>query len=257
MTPALATGNTGSLFTLQSALIDLLEERERCICAVREAEGEEHREAEAELDAINAGIASFVRDKLTTVDELRAPLKAMEQAAVICKADAQEALNQAAMWMNRHDRLKDLIKLAMEQLEQAGQWKPKETRKFESPRGSFTLRGNGGKRPIDITDESLLPDEVCYAEIRMPFPVWKIIRAYLEARRGNGASAEEQFSMAVKRVHSLTLIGEALAKRCDACEGDGMDDALGGIPCRQCGGSGSAGVPGARLAPRAQSLVVR
>ena len=141
------------------------------------------------------------------MDGLRAPLKALEQGVALNKSDAAAATNRAMILQNRYDRLKDLIKQCMVALDQAGEWKPKESRKFESARGSFTLRGNGGAQPVEIHDESLIPDEYCTVQVRFPASLWML-----------GASWEQLVSdpriKVGPREISKSAIAEALQKPC-------------------------------------------
>ncbi len=259
------TPSTGNLFTLQGQLFELLEAREEAqreagrLAALRYESGneigpEDWQAAEAELSAIETGIAAFVAQKLTEVDELRAPLKALEQAVKINKADAEAATQRAMILQNRYDRLKDLIKLGMETLAAAGQWKPKEPRKFESARGSFTLRGNGGACPVEITDEALVPDEYCTVSVRFSASLWLSIRT--ECPDWIGCEIIENAKVGPREV-SKSAIAAELAKPCITCRGTGLTDDLEIDHCQACGGTGTKGIPGARLAPRGQSLIVK
>ncbi len=243
MTPA-----TGSLFTLSGQLFELLELRDELL----QAASGDSAESQAELMAVESGIRDFVVTKLREVDGLRAPLKALEQGVALNKADAAAATNRAMILQNRYDRLKDLIKQCMVALDQAGEWKPKESRKFESARGSFTLRGNGGAQPVEITDEALVPDEYKRAIVRMPANLWSLIEAEFPA----------DFSACSVSVEvSKSAVAEALAKPCPKCGhtahvGASWNNSAA-TPCEECGGSGKQGVPGARLAPRGESLQIK
>ena len=273
---------TRDMWRLQGQLIELFEERDsiaerlqtaRACSAQPEGSAIDVAAIQAELDAINSGIAAFVVAKVQSVDEIRRPLLAMRDAAVTCREEAKRAENAALEWDRKIEAIEKLITVAMKTLDESGYWKPKETRKLVSPLGSFTLQNNGGKQPVEITDESLLPDDVCHAEVRMPFHVWKLVRMHLERGR-HGKTAEELFGLTVKRLPSLTRVGEALVKPCGECGGSGenpsMDAALFALShdatdeehmqtlrCSACGGSGTAGVPGARLGDRGSHLRVK
>jgi len=260
------TPQPNQLWNLSGTLFELLEAREeaaqnitttigqlRYIPGMTEEAIPDHAEvvaARAELAAIETGIQQFVAQQLRDVDGLRAPLKALEQGVAINRADAAAATNRAMVLQNRYDRLKDLIKQCMVALDQAGEWKPKESRKFESARGSFTLRGNGGAAPVEITDESLVPDEYCRVTVTMPLNQWKEILK----RAGIEGIVVENGAKIVRYV-SKSTIAAALEKPCAVCNDNDIANSL--EPCSVCGGSGKHGVPGCRLAPRGESVIVK
>lgn len=248
MTP---TPNT--LFRLEGQLFELLEAREEAVRRSVDAHSADDPacsadtlSADTELNAIETGIQQFIATQLREVDGLRAPLKALEQAVALNKSNAAAATNRAMVLQNRHNALKDVIKMCMVALDQAGEWKPKQTRKFESARGSFTLRGNGGAQPVEITDESLVPDEYKRVSVTMSLDLWM--------QYGTAAFSGLDVRVTAPEV-SRSAIAEALAKPCGHCNGA---PAVGSKDeCQHCGGSGTAGVPGARLAPRSESLVIK
>lgn len=259
------TPSTGSLWNLGGILFGLLEEREQTAEALRLAEGagdeSDASKLHAELEAIEYGITQFVAQQLRDVDGLRAPLKALEQGVAINKADAVAATNRAIILQNRYDRLKDLIKQCMVALDQAGEWKPKQTRKFESARGSFTLRGNGGAQPVVVTDETLVPDEYCQVTVTMRFQMWKEICAQC----GDALVATTKTG---PRTPRLSTIAEALNAPCPRCDGNGVVEAWGELdddaeyrpaenPCKECQGTGKQSVAGCHLGPRGESVVVK
>ncbi len=260
------TPDTGSLWNLGGTLFELLEAREEALSVLNTArdwggdfEASPVPAAEAELAAIEHGITQFVTQQLRDVDGLRGPLKALEQGVALNKADAAAATNRAMVLQNRYDRLKDLVKQCMIALDQAGEWKPKESRNFESARGSFTLRGNGGAQPVEIHDESLVPEDFKRVTITMKLNLWM--------ERGCKAFAGCDVKVGAPEI-SKSAVAEALNTDCSRCYGNGVVEAWGNPdedadyregenPCKGCGGSGKQGVPGARLVPRGQSLIVK
>ncbi len=267
------TPTPNQLWNLGGALFDLLEAREEAqreagrLAALRYESGndigpEAWQAAEAELAAIEHGITQFVAQQLRDVDGLRAPLKALEQGVAINKADAAAATNRAMVLQNRYDKLKDLIRSCMIALDQAGEWKPKESRKFESARGSFLLRGNGGAAPVEVYDADLVPDYLCTMTVTLLVSEWN--------RRTNINVIREG-----PREPSKSLIALELDKPCGNCDGSGKhvclhiiahendmncpdcdDDGYDGT-CSECGGTGKQGVPGARLGERGVSVVIK
>jgi hypothetical protein len=266
LTPALAA-QPGALFNLSGQIFELLEERDAIAAEVRECEGlaasvqtdtararELLEQSRAELDAINSAIARFVQTKLQEVDELRTPILALERAVEANKADARDATNRAIEMQNRCDRLKDMVKLAMETLAANGYWKPKQTKKFESARGVITLRGNGGVQPVEITDEAMVPNEYWRVTVTMSYDLWSTI-----SHEVTGPTLGRMCTISERREVSRSLVAEALAKPCGTCKGDtewtGTSD--DDIRCPDCGGTGTQGVPGARLVSRGTSLQVK
>ncbi len=240
------TPQPNQLWNFAGALFELLEARD------------ERADSEAELAAIEHAITQFVAQQLRDVDGLRAPLKALEQGVAINRADAAAATNRAMILQNRYDKLKDLIRSCMVALDQAGEWKPKESRKFESARGSFTLRGNGGAQPVEIHDESLIPEEYCRVTVTMPAPMFRA--AVLAASFGQVIPKEYRAGFATlqgKREVSKSAVVEALIKPCGPCKGTGMTSDLGVDNCPACGGAGTNGIPGARLLPRGVSVQIK
>lgn len=267
---------TPNLWRIQSDLIELIEAREEAERAVQRAivgpggcssndagELSPLQIAEEELEAIETGIQKYVAAKLVQVDELREPLIALSEGVELCKKRAAAETGRAMELQNRYDRLKDAIKQAMKFLEESGYWKPKQTRKVESPHGSFALKGNGGAQPVEITDEPLVPDEYCRVRVTMTLRAWKhICVAFNEDHE-----LLEECNPGPREV-SKSAIAEALNQDCTRCDGNGVvepwgepdedaDYRSGENPCKACGGSGKQGVPGARLLPRGESLVVR
>lgn len=273
------TPQPNQLWNLGGQLFDFLEERDRCVAAVSEAEAIAARrgpdgmdsasliELDArrqELDVINSGIAAFVQNKLQEVDELRTPLIALERAVALNKADALAATNRAMVLQNRYDKLKDLIKLAMETLAANGFWKPKQSRKFESARGSFLLKGNGGSQPVEITDETLVPDEYCRVTVTMTAMQWAMIVDYIPPFE---MPSDPPIKIGPREV-SKSAVAEALNFACYRCDGNGVVEAWGDPdedadhrpaenPCTGCGGSGKNGVPGCRLAERGTAVIIK
>jgi len=264
------TPTPNQLWNLSGTLFELLELREESSAIVRSLEAQpDSREddltvANTELATTESSIQNFVAQQLRDVDGLRAPLKALEQGVALNKADAAAATNRAMVLQNRYDRLKDLIRECMIALDQAGEWKPKESRKFESARGSLSLRGNGGAQPVEITDEALVPDEYCRVSVTMTALQWAEIVDYIPPV----AMPHDPPLKVGPREVSKSAIAEALAKKCEHCDGNGVVEAWGELdedaeyrpaenPCSACGGSGTQGVPGARLLPRGQSLQIK
>ncbi len=230
-----------SLFDIERGLHELLD-------AWQEAETPE-AVAEAE-QAIQAYAAAEVRK----VDGIR---KYLAFCDTMIGAAADEVKAQTArrrMWESRRDRLKTFVFDVMKSFG---------AKKLECATGSLSIRGNGGLEPLTITDPALVPDELCTVTVEMSAIAWQELLAL--------AGAEKDYASAkVMREPWNALIRTELAKPCHDCEGRGHQrdlvfeehispDTLGRwrTLCSSCGGTGKRSVPGCRLSPRGESLVVR
>lgn len=158
------TPQTGNLWALNGQLFELLEAREDALNDVRELTGSvDQLEAENILRTLEIAIGDFVAQKVTEVTEIRAQYMALIDGAAVAKAEAARATNRAMILQSRADRVKELVKGCMETLG---------AKRFESAMGYFMLRGNGGAQPVTITDESLVPDELCQVRVTMSWAQW-------------------------------------------------------------------------------------
>jgi hypothetical protein len=120
---------------------------------------------------------------------------------------------------------------------------------------------------VEITDESLVPDEYCTVTVTMPVPLWI---AFVQRKDFNMRDFAEPGSVKESpRSPSLSLIAEALSQPCQKCgsvpavrystEGitDEPDGAVGVAVCPECGGSGRRSVAGAQLKPQGQHVECR
>lgn len=148
--------------------------------------------------------------------------------------------------------LKSALLVTLEEMEfRAG--KP---RKVEGKTGSISLVGNGGRQPVVITDEALVPDEYRTVTIKMNAELWRKICAALPDLAGMQECRKEP---------NLTTIYNALQEPCKRCNGitfvNVPDFWLKGntedVQCSACGGSGKQGVPGAVLAPLGSHVRVK
>ena len=167
------TPQTGNLWALNGQLFELLEMREEALATLETAKAWRQMNApdaddptvaaEAELKALESAIGDFVATKVTEVTEIRAQYMALIDGAAVAKAEAARATNRAMILQSRADRVKELVKGCMETLG---------AKRFESAMGYFLLRGNGGAQPVTITDESLVPDELCQVRVTMSWAQW-------------------------------------------------------------------------------------
>ena len=228
-----------SLYAIESDLVNLIEMREQ----VREELGADAtpEDIAEETAAIDNAIALYIKSEITKVDNIRAFWRHCELMRDAAKEEARVQSDRSKAWGARLDRLKATCALVMESIPfPAG--KPK---KLEGRTGALYLKANGGKQAVEVTDESLVPDEYKRVRLSMSKASW----AMLLQRAGYEPDIE------ITSEPSLSLIGEALQKPCGRCEGTGRHECS--IPehkCPECGGSGHQSVPGCRLSPRSNHV---
>ena len=229
--------NDLSLFDIDSQLDDLLTQ---------------WQEAPADqLESSQAAIREYVGEVIRSVDPVRRYIRFCDSAETEAREEAQRQAERARMWAARRDRLKAFV---LEFMQQWG-WKPGKPRKFESAIGSLSLRGNGGLQPLTITDPALVPDEMQIVTVRILADRWAhIVALHPELVAGTTPTVEP----------SSERIRAALQKPCPRCGPDGWETLYdeetgksGRRICPGCHGTKTASVPGCRLEPRGETLVVR
>ena len=211
-----------TLWNLEQGLADLFERREEL--TVPEASGIESFVELQEVDLaiaeyINLAIAEYIKAKVAKVDGVRGWWKYLEMMRDAAKNEARIMQDRAQAFDRKLTVLKSALLVTLEEMEfRAG--KP---RKLEGKTGSISLVGNGGRRPVVITDESLIPDEYRTVTVKMNAELWRKVCAALPDLAG---------LQECKKEPNLTLIYNALES--------GMD-----------------GVPGAVLAPLGSHVRVK
>lgn len=128
--------------------------------------------------------------------------------------------------------------------------------------GSLTLRAAGGKAAVQITDASLLSEDLVQYEGRISGEAWESIRETLSCIRVIGGkrdiTAWEYWSgredVQLKRVPSLSRIAAELDKPCAKCSGKGL---ILEKLCPECEGNAKRRVAGAGFAERGASVIIR
>ncbi len=147
--------------------------------------------------------------------------------------------------------VKDMVKNVMREMN----WKEGKTRKLVGVRHSLTLRGNGGVQPVTITDETLLPEEVCDVTIRMSAADWSLIDSLIKTEMTEHILDR----IKVATVPVIERIRKILETPCAKCDGRGFEpisEGIDGDMCSECSGVGRMSVAGARLEPRGESVIV-
>jgi hypothetical protein len=203
-----------TLWNIEQGLADLFERREEL--TVPEASG---IESFVELQEVDLAISDYIKAEVQKVDGVRGWWKHLEMMRDAAKAEASTMQDRAQAFDRQLTVLKSAILITLEEMEfRAG--KP---RKLEGKTGSISLVGNGGRQPVVITDEALIPDEYRTVTVKMNAELWRKVCAALPDLAG---------LQECKKDPNLTLIYNALES--------GMD-----------------GVPGAVLAPLGSHVRVK
>lgn len=197
-----------------------------------------------QLPEIEQAIAAYAEAEVRKVDGLRAAVRHYDTQAKAADEESKIQAERSRVAGAKRDRLKAFIFGVMNAFG---------VPKLEGRTGRFRIQGNGGKQPIEVTDASLVPDELKTITVTMPISIWKQVLDEIDINDCTGVRQSEW-------TPSLSLIAEALQKPCDKCGGEGGGDIHGPnsqkVLCGSCGGSGKAGVPGARLGERGSHLRV-
>jgi len=203
-----------TLWNIEQGLADLFQQREEL--TVPEASG---IESFVELQEVDLAIAAYMKAEVQKVDGVRGWWKYLEMMRDAAKNEARTMQDRAQAFDRQLTVLKSAILVTLEEMEfRAG--KP---RKLEGKTGSISLVGNGGRRPVVITDEALIPDEYRTVTVKMNAELWRKVCAALPDLAG---------LQECKKDPNLTTIYNALES--------GMD-----------------GVPGAVLAPLGSHVRVK
>lgn len=248
-----------SLYTIESDLSNLIEMREQAqaeLYAITTlGESPERTEATEALKIIDDQIGEYIGAEIRKVDNIRAFWRHCELMRDAAKEEARVQSDRSKAWASRLDRLKETCRSVMETIP----FPTGKPRKLEGRTGSLTLKANGGKQAVEVTDESLVPDELCMATVMMSAALWKdFMSRVLDNLSHNPAALRLVGGMKVIYAPSLSLIGEALQGKCGPCSGTGSVRVNGARvdmrTCPECGGSGHQSVPGCRLSPRSNHV---
>ena len=241
-----------SLYAIESDLSNLIEMREQTLASLKLAEFEGDlpltiERLNEEAVEIEAAIQLYVRTEITKVDNIRAFWRHCELMRDAAKAEAETQAQRAKGWASRLDRLKETCRAVMETIP----FPTGKPRKLEGRTGSLLLKANGGKQAVEISDESLIPEECRRVTVTMSVDMWQsVCDAY--AHCNESVDLDAMPGIGVRTELSLSLIGEALQRPCGKCKGIGAS-----VPCPECGGSGHRSVSGAYLVERGSHVECR
>lgn len=205
------------------------------------------RAQDAVLERIRAEVAA-------RSDGLRRAIVWYEKLAEDAKRVMQQSQGRAAL-------IREYVK---------GEMQAASIKSIKTATGSLTVRGNGGLEPL-VLDADELPEEYTKVTVMMPHAVWLDVTGAWQNEFVTDLAAHPDLK--IRTEPDNARIREALAKPCgNACESGKIpcdhknareDDVRcpdcddGMTNCPACHGSGRFTIPGARLDPRGQSLVVR
>lgn len=201
--------------------------------------------APEEMVAAELAIQEYAIAEVRKVDGIRAYLRMCEAMESAAKQEAATQSARAKAWHARADRLRSFV---FDILGSFGK------DRVEGKTGVMFLKGNGGCQPLVITDECLIPDELCVWEGEIDGAAWRIL---MELMALHPASLTALPNIRMKRTPHKSAIAMQLGRRCDTCAGTGFIDAAEMRSCAECSGSGKCLVAGARLEQRGTHLEVR
>ncbi len=177
-----------SLFHIEQQLADLLSVREEMAAA-----GEDTAVCDTE-------IAEYVRKEVVKVDSVRGYLRHCQVIATEARAEAKRLLDWADSWENRAAYLKGIAQDAMTILGK---------RRLDGKHGYLLLKGNGGKQAVDITEPSLVPEDLCQYQGCVSGEAWEEMKMHF--RDGQAwAHWEGRQDVQMERIPHKGRIGKAL-----------------------------------------------
>lgn len=209
--------------------------------------------AEGLIAKCDMAIHAYVGKEIRKVDGIRSYWRHCEMIIAAARAEAKVQSERVRAWEARLEQLRGMCASVMGSMD----WKPGKSRKLEGASGSLLLKANGGVAPVLIHNESQIPDEFCEVTITINVVDWNFIQAAMfDEENGKPAIVAK----VGPRTAKLSLIRAELERKCAGCGGRKLvdrDAPDGGIKCPDCGGSGKAGVPGAVLGERGESVVCK
>lgn len=201
-----------------------------------------------DVTALNAEIALYFSHDVTKdkIDQALGATRYCDAMAAIATAEAQRLTALADSWIRQKDWLKSAVKGT---LELSGK-----KRLEGNTAGYFLLKGNGGTQPVEITNASLLPEELVQYEGRISGKAWFAVTCQMSETWLCRSDVQ------MERVPHKGRIAEALQQKCERCRGLGtvvVSGAPSPCKCSECDGDGLARVPGAHFAPRNSHVEIR
>jgi hypothetical protein len=227
-----------SLWQIDATIAQLLEMREDLL-AHPETNSAEWEQGVA---AVTSELQRYVTEQLPAkVDSYIGLIRRDEAVAAAAEAEAER---YAAIAKARRARVKYLKDTALAVMQASGK------KRLEGRAGgALRLQANGGAQPVEITEPSLVPDEMCDVTVTIAAQCWT---RWVQVLRANQWTIEPYLKRGPDRTPRLKDIAAELARKCDKCEGHGLLE--NGDDCPECGGDGQRRVPGAHLAARGEHV---
>lgn len=246
-----------SLYHLDNELLNLLAYRDERLS------DSDAPPTDEEISAVDGEIRKYLEALPAKVSGVAAIFRMWRGQVATIKTEADRLAGLRRSIETREAWLKEIVAGVLDH-----QPEPKKgCKKLIGSDGSqLMLKGNGGVQPLEITAE-LVPDEYQVVTVRMASEKWDNICDLIIAAVGVERYREFITTEAevLAKEPSNARIREALAQDCARCGGNGIVDSYehGGVeyeaenPCKECGGSGKAGVPGCRLLARGEHVEIR
>lgn len=149
-----------SLYTIETALLDLLTAREELMAQRGDpAEQQDWEDIDEQIAAVESALQEYVRAEIKKCDGIHWYLTAAKQTARDARAEARRMDERARRIEASADRLKaiccDVMRMA-------------EVKRIDGTAGRYLLRkGNGALAPL-VVQEDVLPAEYTDVTVRMP-----------------------------------------------------------------------------------------
>lgn len=139
-----------TLFDIESGISGLVNERDEC-------------ETDAEREQVDQAIAAYIAAEITKVDGIRSYMLHCQIMSAAAQEEAERQRVRAKQWEARAANLKAMC---LRVLQSAGK------KKVEGRTGALMVKGNGGLAPLNVTDESMIPEECCVYAGKIAGPLW-------------------------------------------------------------------------------------
>lgn len=205
--------------------------------------GRSASERERAIEAAELALAAHSSKEVEKADSYIGLIGYLEAAIVTRKAERDRQARTAGVLERILSQVKASAVCAITAV-------PGRTR-VDGARGYLLAKKNGSLAPLLVADPAMVPDDLCKLEGWINAGVFarmvELVRRY---------SKQDNWQPAAKlsRVVDNTAVRAKLAEPCPTCGGKIFPPPK---VCEACGGSGTAGVPGARLGERGVHLEVK
>ncbi len=228
-----------SLYEIEHELLELLRMRDQAT---------EEGAPPAEIEAIDQALSDYFTREVRKVNHIAEAIHSYEAAAAQALSEAKRMKERAESLDNTAKRIKAATLRAMQD---------HRVRVLETAEHRLRVQANGGKEPLEIEDETLVPQAFQGVNVRMSVRLWRSL-----SRDMTEVDCREVLDTAYfPDTEGLrSFLKQAIP--CPECKGSRkrIVDQLDAEPeiqdCPRCKGDGTvpATIPGARLLPRGYHL---